>query len=514
MKLTVNYIMLISLMLLISACSKSPEGSISVEIKNAEYKEGDMLLTVKASKATANARIDVVSKDGQILCSKYKDLVAGTNEFEIADCKAENNIKVSVSPPGQTVTIEDFKIDLPAPNVKIEDARYELANLVLALNANIEIKNARIEIASGGNVLCTKYTDLPQGKNQFRIADCGNEEKITVSVTPPGGTLAAKDFKMDLPLVKVQNAVYDLSTLVLTLDANAEMKNTRIDIIKDGNALCTKYFDLSQGQSQKRIEDCGIEEKLMISVTPVGGLLSTKDFSLSIPVLKLQKGYKYDYTFVQSASSSTVDISIYVIGDSPEAWEVIGGVKERDVAYLHRIKISKSDLAIKTTNSLKENEVLGNVEYKSLKEVSSPSNNAFIFPFWFIWLKESGNLNLDELFNKKTTIFSFGSSDPITLKVEKPVIKNNFLVNEIIVIAKRENDNGKIYASTSKPYLITNIEVASGGGLVFNSLQRKDFSLSDFAGYQIGGYTETPALRQAEAQEVVVEQPVQEVQQS
>lgn len=498
---------LILLLIFMIACSKPPENSIAVDIKNAEYKEGNLLLTVQTSEATKNARIDIVGDQGQILCSKYKDLAAGTNQFELPDCRVEKQIKVSISPPGQPVVIEDFKLKLPTPVVKIEGARYEFTNLILSLNANLEITNARIEIASGGNVLCTKYTDLPQGKNQFKIMGCGNEEKIIVSVTPPGGTLVTKDFKMELPLVKVQSAIYDLSTLVLTFDANAEMKNTRVDVIKDGNVLCTKYIDLSQGQSQKRIDDCGVEEKLAISVTPVGGLLSTKDFSLSIPVLKLQKGYKYDYAFVQSASSSPIDISIFVIEDSSESWEVIGGIKERDVAYLHRFKISKSDLTMRITNSLKENEVLGNVEYKSLKEVNSPSNAAVIFPFWFVWMKESGNLNLEDLFNKKTTIFSFGSSDPITLKVEKTVIRDNFLVNEIIVIAKRESDNGKIYASTLKPFLLTNIEVASGGGLVFKGLQKKDFSLSDFAGYQIGGYTATPAVRQAEVQEAVVEQP-------
>lgn len=417
---------LIFLLIFMIACSKAPENSIAVDIKNAEYKEGNLLLTVQISEATKNARIDIVGNQGQILCSKYKDLAAGTNQFELPDCRVEKQIKVSVSPPGQPVVIEGFKLELPTPVVKIEDAGYEFTNLILSLNANLEITNARIEIASGGNV------------------------------------------------------------------------------------LCTKYIDLIQGQNQKKFDDCGVEEKLTISVTPVGGLLSTKDFSLSIPVLKLQKGYKYDYAFVQSASSSPIDISIFVIEDSSEAWEVIGGVKERDVAYLHRFKISKSDLTMRITNSLKENEVLGNVEYKSLKEANSPSNAALIFPFWFVWLKESGNLNLDELFNKKTTIFSFGSSDPITMKVEKTVIRDNFMVNEIIVTAKRESDNGKIYASTLKPYLLTNIEVASGGGLVFKGLQKKDFSLSDFAGYQIGGYTATLAVRQAEVKEAVVEQPVQE----
>ena len=418
------FVLLTLVIILISACSKAPEGSISVEIKNAEYKEGNVFLTVQTSEATKNTRIDVVGTQGQILCSKYKDLAAGTNQFEIADCQIEKEIKVSVSPPGQPVTIDEFKIELPTPSVKIEDVRYEFTNLVLSLNANLEIKNARIEIASAGNVLCTKYTDLPQGKNQFKIINCGNEEKITVSVTPPGGALVTKDFKMELPLVKVQSAIYDLSTLVLTFDANSEMKNTRVDVIKDGNVLCTKYVDLSQGQNQKRLDDCGVEEKLTISVTPVGGLLSTKEFTLNPPILKLQKGYKYDYSFVQSAGSTPQDISIYVIEDSPEAWEAIGSVKERDVAYIVRYKISKSDLSIRMTNSLKENEILGNVEYKNPKEVtSSLSNFAMTFPFWFVLLKESENLNLDELFNKKTTIFSSGPSDPITLKVEKPVIK-------------------------------------------------------------------------------------------
>ena len=224
-------------------------------------------------------------------------------------------------------------------------------------------------------------------------------------------------------------------------------------------------------------------------------MLSTKDFTLNPLVLKLQKGFRYEYSFVQSASSAPQDIDIYVTEETPDAWEVIAGTKERDVAYLMRLKISKSDLTFKMTNSLKQNEVLGNVEYKNPKDVTGSSNMAMIFPFWLIWVKEAGNLNLNELIEKKITVLSSGPSDPATLKIEKTVIKYNFLVNEIIVSGKQENQNGKIYASTSKPYLLTNLVDATGGGLVFKGVQKKDFSLSDFAGYRIGGYTATPVLR-------------------
>lgn len=59
MKLNASYIMIACLMLIIVSCSKAPEGSIAVEMKNAEY----------------------------------KDLAAGTNQFELADCKAEREVQ-------------------------------------------------------------------------------------------------------------------------------------------------------------------------------------------------------------------------------------------------------------------------------------------------------------------------------------------------------------------------------------------------------------------------------------
>jgi len=491
-------------MIFLISCSKSQEGSISVEIKNAEYKEGSVLLTVQANQAAKNSRIDIVGSKGEILCSKYNDLAAGTNQLEVADCKVEKEVKVSVSPPGQPVIIEDFKLELPMPSAKIEDVRYELNNLVLTFDANLKIDNARVEVASAGNVLCTKYANLNQGKNELKFADCGNEASITVSLTPPGGALAAKDFKMDLPMVKVQNAVYDSSTLVLTLDANAETKNTRVDIIKDGNVLCTKYFDLIQGKNEKKIDDCGVEEKLTISIAPELGLLSTKEFALNPPLLKLQKGFRYDYAFVSSTGAVPKDVSIYVTEDSPEMWEGINGIKlSNSDADLIRFKINKNDLTLRVTSSLKEDEVFSqNLEFKDPLQASIRDNDGILIPFWFVLMKQQG-LNLDELFIKKFTADISGSSD-VGFKLKNTIVQDKFLVHEVTTTSGGEV---KLYSSTAKPYLMTNIVAGNGGALIFKGLQKKDFSLSDYAGYNIGIGTATP-LRQVP--EIQVVQPVQE----
>lgn len=501
-------LILFCVVIFIFACSKAPEGSISVEIKKAEYREGSVLLTVQANQAAKNSRIDIVGSKGEILCSQYKDLASGTNQLEISDCKAEKEVKVSVSPPGQPVIIEDFKLELPNPSAKIEDAGYELNNLVLAFDANLKIDNARVEVASEGNVLCTKYANLNQGKNELKFSDCGNEASITVSLTPPGGALVVKDFKMDLPMVKVQSAVYDLSTLVLTLDANAETKNTRVDIIKDGNVLCTKYFDLIQGKNEKKIEDCGVEEKLTISITPELGLLSTKEFALNPPLLKLQKGFRYDYTFLSSSGVVPKVVSIYITQETPEIWEGISGVKVDTNADLIRFKINKNDLAFRVTNSLKEEEIFSqNLEFKDPFEASIMENDALLLPFWFIAMKSKG-LNLDELFIKKITTDPSGSSDQ-GYKIKNTLIKDNFLVHEVTLI---QGEELKLFSSTAKPYLITNIVAANSGGLVFKGLQKRDFSLSDFSGYNIGSGTATP-LRQVpeiQVQPVQEEKPAQE----
>ena len=479
--------------ILFISCSNAPSGTTLVDIKNAEYKEGNVLLTLKTNEAAKNARIDVVNKDGQILCSKYKDLAAGTNQFELTDWRVEKEIKISVSAPGQPVIIEDFKLKMPTPNAKIESAKYELTNLVLTFNANLDISNARIEVVSEGNVLCTKYSNLKQGTNEFKFNDCGNKGKITVSLTPPGGTLVTKDFKMELPLVNIQSVIYDLSTLVLTFDANAEMKNTRVDVIKNGNVLCTKYIDLIQGQNQKRFDDCGVEEKLTISVTPEGGLLSTKEFTLNPPILKFQEGYRYDYTFVSSAGSTPKYTSIYVTKETPEVWEGIAGVKEVQAASLIRFKISKNDLTLTTTNTLKENEILSsNLEYKSPWGSSINGNDGLMIPFWFPLFKEKG-LNVDELLKNKVTSFSIPpSSEFLTYKLQGTLIKNNFVAYDILVTANQQGQTKtfvELYALTSKPYiLISATAPTQGGGLLFEGLQKKDFTLSDYAGYQIRDY--------------------------
>ncbi len=396
-------------LVLIGGCSQTPPGAIA-DVKDAKYQAGSVFITVEASESSHNVRIDILGTQGQILCTKYKDLAVGTNQLEFSDCQLERDIKVSVSPPEKPVVIRDFRLDLPEPGVKIKNANYETGNLVITLDSNIEIKNARIEIVSEGNVLCTKYVDLKQGENQIRLPDCGVEEKITISVTPSGGTLV------------------------------------------------------------------------------------TKDFMLPVPLLKLQKGYRYDYN--GGSSGSLQEISIYITEETADEWQGIAGIKRNgNTASILRFKIRKSDLNMQATYPLAANKITAqDVEYKSVKDISSigEAGNSLI-PFWFLVWKGAYGLNLDDLFDRKIVTFSQSSSEQITFKVEDTLTDSGFLTYKISITgteADTVKSLGEIYASPAEPYLIVRLIIFEGGGgsLIYKKMEKDDFSLSDYSGYNIEDY--------------------------
>lgn len=82
------------LTIFISGCvqqeTKVVEG-IEFQIRNAEYEAGRIIVTLSTNVSVENARIDIVDKVNQLLCTRYKDLIAGTTQIELTDCKAKEN---------------------------------------------------------------------------------------------------------------------------------------------------------------------------------------------------------------------------------------------------------------------------------------------------------------------------------------------------------------------------------------------------------------------------------------
>ena len=101
-------------------------------------------------------------------------------------------------------------------------------------------------------------------------------------------------------------------------------------------------------------------------------------------------------------------------------------------------------------------------------------------------MKESFNLNLDELFSKKSTTVS-QSSGSVTLKIDNKLTRNGYSVYKLVIITKGETSPGEIYLSPEKPYILMDVvaEEGSYGSLTFNGLEKKEFSLDDYAGYKI-----------------------------
>lgn len=198
------------MVVLVSACAGEAEtkviGDVKFQIRNAEYEAGKIILTLSTNASVDNTRIDIIDGADKLLCTRYKDLIAGTTEIELSDCKAKDRITVSVSPPGGGIVTQEFTLGIPTPRVEVVSAEYKLgAQLALNLDANMEIKNTRVEILDkGGTVLCTKYVDLSEGLNELKPKGCGTEAKITISVTPPEGVMTTSDFSLDLPLLELK----------------------------------------------------------------------------------------------------------------------------------------------------------------------------------------------------------------------------------------------------------------------------------------------------------------------
>ncbi|MEE9594488.1 MAG: hypothetical protein V3V92_03725, partial [Candidatus Hydrothermarchaeales archaeon] len=155
-----------------------------VKIVNAKLESGSLVLSLESNQTVENVRIELVDESGQVLCTKYKDLVGGVTEFELRDCEIKKMVTVSVSPPEGRMTTKDFRFELPS--VRIKDARFEQENIILTLDADEATDNVRVDIIDESDTtLCSKYNDLVKGITDIELTDCEIRERITVSVSPP-----------------------------------------------------------------------------------------------------------------------------------------------------------------------------------------------------------------------------------------------------------------------------------------------------------------------------------------
>ncbi|MBW2984702.1 hypothetical protein KY361_06290 [Candidatus Woesearchaeota archaeon] len=200
------------MILLVCGCAGPGEaetkvvGDVEFRILDAEYESGRIIVTLSTNASVDNARIDIIDEADKLLCTRYKDLIAGTTEIELSDCKAKEEVTVSVSPPGGGIVTQGFALAIPVPVVEVVDAEYLLGGkLELKLKANMDIEKTRMEVSDkSGKVLCTEYVGLSEGLNELRPKGCGTETKLTISVTPPDGVMKTADFTLELPLLELK----------------------------------------------------------------------------------------------------------------------------------------------------------------------------------------------------------------------------------------------------------------------------------------------------------------------
>ena len=306
MKIFFGLFGIVVLSILISGCSDTSDEK--VEIKDVKFQSGNLLISLHASQDEKNSKIDILSENGEILCSSYKDLSAGSNQFELSGCDVEKEIKVSVGIPEKFVSVKGFKLDLPEPSVKIKDAGYDFGDLVLTLDSNLEVKNTRIEVISEGNVLCTRYLNLPKGESEQKLSDCGVEEKITISITPPGGALSTKNLDLDVPIFKLKKGYkYDYSS-----NAYSNQQEISLYITEDSSDTLAGIAGIKRGGQMASILRFKID-KDSLKITATYPLAVGKITSSNVEYRNIK-----DISRIGEAGTSLLPFWLILIGESEE----------------------------------------------------------------------------------------------------------------------------------------------------------------------------------------------------
>ncbi len=201
-------IILVCLLLLVASCSGGTSGGGGVKIGGVRYGAGGLQIEIDAAVAAPSSKIDVISSQGNILCSAYKDLAIGTNHLELADCPVEERIKVSVSPPGGAMAVKEVSLDLPIPKVSIGEVRPGSDSILVGLDSTLPAEKVRVDVVLGSDVMCTKYLSLVKGSNTLTLDSCEIgailNRKVTIAVQPEGGALVTKEVTFTAPRLELR----------------------------------------------------------------------------------------------------------------------------------------------------------------------------------------------------------------------------------------------------------------------------------------------------------------------
>jgi|GEM_PF-7088499 len=469
---------------LICGCIESGPPAM-VKIVNAKLESGGLVLSLEATQSLENVRIELVDEQGQVLCTRYKDLIGGVTEFELRDCEIRKKVTVSVSPPGGSMTTRDFQFELPG--VRIKDARFGRGNIIITVDADEATDNVRVDVVDESErILCTKYKDLVEGVTEVELTDCEIREKITVSVSPPKTEMITRDFTITLPEARIRDVKSELGKLVLSLDANMDMSDVRIYVFgREGEVLCTKSENLTKGLSERELSGCLVQKEITVSIAPPNGKTTTRDFTLELPLLELKEGMRYGYI---TKDTGEFDLDIYVTKETDSEWQGIisskGTQSGNKKVQLFRFKIDKKGLNLLISYPLDGDEVLSeDVDYTSAEEVGRLYGNVF-YPFILSMLKEMSNFDINQFIESGSV--KLGGSSPGQMSLSEPLMYNNWLAYEVNFKSESGTPQEiKFFISAAKPYLLINLSVPDGGIILLEGVEEKAFDLSDYEGYEI-----------------------------
>ncbi len=478
--------------------SPPPTEPPMVKIVNAKLELGSLVLSLEANQTVEDVRIDAIDEYGQVLCTRYKDLVEGVTELELKDCEIRRKITISVSPPDGVMRTKDFQFELPS--VRIKDARFERGDIIITVDADEATDNVRVDIVDESDqILCTKYKDLVKGVTEVELTECEIRERITVFVSPPKAEMITTDFTLTLPEIRIKDARSELGKIIVTLDANMDISDARIHVFgSSGEVLCSRREDLAKGLGELELKRCQIQEEITVSVSPPIGKTTTRDFTLELPLLELKEGFKYVYATTQCPDCSKRDSSIYVTKETSRYWEGITGIKidGSKKAYLMRWMIDKDNLDISMTRPLTEDALLGDVDYiDDVKQMGNIGDaGASMLPLWMVIIKEMFDLDMDELITTHTTT-AVVDRQSVTFNTSDPARYGNYLAYTLdIVVYQDDNlkETGEFVISVAKPYLMMETDMGEDSQTSFRRVEQKEFSLDDYAGYSIEEWTPPP----------------------
>ncbi len=465
-----------------------------VKIADAKLESGSFVLSLEANQSLEKVRVELVDEEGQVLCTRYKDLVGGVTEFELKDCEIRKKVTVTVTPPGGGMKTRDFRFELPG--VRIKDAKFEGGNIFISVDADAATDNVRIDVVDESDqILCTGYEDLVKGISEVELTDCEIKERITVSVSPPKTGIITRDFTITLPEVRIMGVKPQLGKLVLSLDANMDISDAKIYVFgKDGAVLCTGSENFAKGPNERELSGCLVQKEITVSVSSPAGKTTTRDFTLELPLLELKPGLIYRYALTppnRPAEEAYLDV---YLTKGKEREGIIVYKKEENggkKVWLLRFKLDKETLSLVSSYPLGENEIPGeDVQYIALKELTMPEIDGVVLPFILSLLKEMGSFDINQFIESGSVKLSEsggGGPGAMQMSLSEPLMHGSWLAYEVTLRPESETQEEiKFFISAAEPYLLINI---SGGPdvprCILEKVEARTFDISEYDGYDI-----------------------------